>query len=227
MTNVNVISTIDLWLPHNDNRLTIYDKVFRAGFERKGQRVNEAITTSYDSYRIVKNCYCTLSCPSFGIPTRQTAIVFYRNGQPTRLLIDNVTGDEIEKCINHALVQRIGSLQYNSSLTTIFDRKKITFTTTDIAESSVLLPAQQVAEEEPHLESHLLSCNRWDLLLQFIDNNKNNAKPYTSYTLDLDFQLSCRLEVDHLLFHIEHRGAFISPDKQQYIMFQRNSSIMP
>lgn len=241
----NVISTIDLWLPHESNREITYDKVFRAGFDRKGERTNEAITASYDSYKIVQNCYCDLDCSEFRLAPRQTAIIFYREGKPIRLLIDNISDEEVTKYINHALVQRVGSARYNSSLTAIYDRLGITSSTIDMAKCipttrtivrsiwhqkvKMAIPKRSNSKRSHrrHQKPFLASCDRWDLFLQFIDNSKHDPALNQSYTFDPKFRLSCFLETNDEVFNIKHQGAYISADRTQYIMIQRNSSIMP
>lgn len=241
----NAISTIDLWLPHESNRAITYDKVFRAGFDRKGERTNEAITASYDFYRVVKNCYCDFDCSEFELPPRRTAIIFYREGKPIRLLVDSIPEKEVEKYINHALVQRVGSARYNSSLTAIYDRLGIASSTIDMAKciptaraivhsiwhQKVKMAASKRSNpKQSHRRSQkpfLSSCDRWDLFLQFIDNSKHDPALNQSYTFDPKFRLSCFLETKDEVFNINHQGAFVSADRTQYIMIQRNSSIMP
>lgn len=227
----NIISTIDLWLPHASNREITYDKVFRAGFDRKGISDNEAVTASYDSYHVIQNCYCELTGSITELHTRRTAIIFYRQGQPIRLLVDDLTGEEVNKYIYRAMAQRIGSLEHNSSLVALFDRLGITTTTIDMAADASIAEQSQCemgeSAEEEHPEPILSSCDRWDLLLQFINNNKREPGPCPCYTIDLGFLLICRLRAEDHNFYIWHQGALVDADRQHYIMFQKHSPIMP
>lgn len=211
------ITTIDLWLPDEKHRAEIYDKVFRAGFDADRAYSNKAVTTSYDKVEIYQNCNIGLETSDFPNPIdyRHIAILFYKDGQPIRLLADNASPDEVNKLYYHALVQRLGpSGRY--SLQEILDNIEVT--TIDLKRPPLCHDCKTMDDPQ------IASCNRWDLFLQFIDNMKDEQ---AEYHFDPFSYLEVNGQVGDWELAIPHRTMFFNTEKQHYITLQSASPLIP
>lgn len=207
-----IIKGIDFWLITTDNereRFLEYSKAFRAGFN--ADKINKAITSSYDYYCIYQNCNCELYCSHYKLPVCHTAIVFYKEQRPIRLLVD-LPLTNVQTCVDFALAQRVGPY----SLLGIFQKSGVETRTIDLGEKPKISPSQ---EKLPKISS----CNRWDLFLQFIDNMKEDGNPYV---YSPKFTLTCKLTTRDEKFQIQHLGAFVN-NQNHCITMQKKSPIMP
>lgn len=92
------INSIDLWTEQGTNHIDCFCGAFIDGFD--GDNI------PFDSYKVVKNCNCVIytNDPKININNKHNAIVFYRSGEPVRLVVIN-RGTDVDKCIDTALAQ--------------------------------------------------------------------------------------------------------------------------
>ena len=214
LPNKRRISTIDLWLPKEDQRTETYDKAFRAGFDVAHTNHNYTITPSYDRIEVYYNCNAGIEFSQPRLSYRHTAILFYREGCPIRLVIDDLSPEEFTQYYNHAMAQPLGiDGHYSLQETT----KDIIINTIDLKSPPLRCkPSKQPANPQ------IISCDRWDLFLQLIDNIKEND---STYHFSSHINLMVYVELNNWVFKIPHRAVFYNDTTQHYIALQSESPL--
>lgn len=89
--DLTIHRNIDLWLDNPKDPSGSWREAFLYGFPETLQGGE----VPYDDYRIVKGCKCQiqLQCSPFEIHTRNLAVVFYRSGQPVRVLLASILSE--------------------------------------------------------------------------------------------------------------------------------------
>ena len=74
-------------------------------------------TIPFDSYKIVRNCNCFITCnrDEFNISNKHNAIVFCKNNAPIRLIVINK-----ETNINHYINEALNQQLNNSKLRDVY-----------------------------------------------------------------------------------------------------------
>lgn len=208
------IYTIDLWIPDDAHRPEIYSKAFRAGFDASRAYSNKAVATSYDKVEFYHNCNVAMSSSLLYLDYRHSAIIFYKDSRPIRLLVDNIPAAEVKKFYNYAIVQRLGA---NGR-----------YSLQDVLEN-VAIETIDLGEEPKHCnykhpdQIQIASCDRWDLFLQLIDNMKEDR---SAYRFDSSSTLRVAATLGQWSFMIMHRGMFYNTEKQHYITLQSASPLV-
>ena len=93
MIFLNTIKTIDLWTEQNENHIECFSGAFVDGFENGD--------IPFDTYKVIRNGNCIIisNRNDLNISNKHNAIVFYKNGVPTRLMVINQNTD-IDNCID-------------------------------------------------------------------------------------------------------------------------------
>lgn len=208
------ITTIDLWLPVEDQRTETYDKAFRAGFDVTRANHNYAITPSYDRIEIYYNCNVGVEFLQPSLSYRHTAILFYREDCPIRLIVDSLSLEKFTQYYNHAMVQRLG----------INGRYSLQEATKDVVIDIINLkkPPLRCRSSKHHTNPQIISCDRWDLFLQLIDNIKEND---LAYRFSSHANLTVYAELNNWIFKIPHRAMFYNDATQHYIALQSESPL--
>lgn len=78
---METIKTIDLWTEQQPNQFECFRGAFIDSFEND--------TIPFDSYKVVRNCNCFITCnrDDLNISNKHNAIVFYKNNNPIRLIV--------------------------------------------------------------------------------------------------------------------------------------------
>lgn len=121
-----LIETIDLWTERGDNMQECFDGAFSDGFGSGD--------IPFDAFKIVRNCNCTiLTWPrSMDINNKHNAIVFYKDGEPIRLMVIN-KNTNVDECISKALTQTVNG----KPLIDIFEKYAIKASTVDMKEEPI------------------------------------------------------------------------------------------
>ena len=215
VVNSMKIQTIDLWIPDNNHRNLIYNKAFRAGLDAKRAYSNKAISKSYDKVVFYQNCNIAMEFSLLNLDYRHTAILFFKDEQPIRLLVDNAPAAEVQAMYEYATQQRLGpNGQY--SLKRIIEENNISIETVDLKEKPILRSQIESGNEQ------IVSCDRWDLFLQIIDNMKESRAEYAFDPYNI-FTVAATL--DTWEFDIVHRGMFYNHENTHYITLQTGSPL--
>ena len=119
---MNIIRNTDLWTETTDNHQECFDGAFLDGFSNGD--------IPFDSFKIVRNCNCSIiTFPRLPIKNKHHAVIFYKDGEPVRLLVAN-KDTNVDECISKALNQVIN----NELLLNIFADYSITSSVVDMKE---------------------------------------------------------------------------------------------
>ena len=148
---MQIINSIDLWTEQYENQYECFNGAFVDGFE------NNKI--AFDEYKIIKNCNCTITVnnPNINISNKHSAIVFYKNEKPIRLMVINKDTD-IDNCINIALKQYFNT----GILQDFYNKIKIKSTEIDMKEPPIFSKIDIAKEID------VGSCDRWRLLYNML-----------------------------------------------------------
>lgn len=187
---------------------------------------------AYDRYKIVKNCNFLPKCHNctpieVRLRPKQTAVIFYKQDHPIRLLVTDSTTD-LQSCINMAMVKRID----HASLQRIIEERGITYSEVDLGE-----PRQEIAPVTVYEnEIDFFSCNRWSLFQSAINgritDQPNEEDCSISDTIpDLqyhpDIRIKCVLRTDEEVFNLRHQGIFCDAKLTFMLAPQIGSSLAP
>ena len=211
---MQIINSIDLWTEQYENQYECFNGAFVDGFE------NNKI--AFDEYKIIKNCNCTITVnnPNINISNKHSAIVFYKNEKPFRLMVINKNTD-VDKCINIALNQYFN----NGILQDFYDKMKIKSVKIDMNQQSIFNNANTTKEID------VGSCDRWKLLYNMLKGSYTESNTqYGNFESDKyefipDLSISYRLDTDSESFEIKHKCAFINTTRTRLIPIQENSSL--
>lgn len=211
---METINSIDLWTEQYENQYECFNGAFVDGFE------NNKI--AFDEYKIIKNCNCiiTIDNPNINISNRHSAIVFYRNEKPVRLMVINKNTD-IDKCISTALNQYFN----NGILQDFYDKIKIKSGKVDMKEQPIFNNTDNTKEID------VGSCDRWKLLYNMLKGSYTESDTqYGNFESDKyefvpNLYIKYELNTDTEIFKIEHKCAFINTTKTRLIPIQENSSL--
>ena len=222
------IQSIDLWVAVGTNDVRAVKGAFTDDMHILGE-------CAYDRYKIVKNCNFlaqTCNCHSIKVRLRpkQTAVVFYKQNVPVRLLaVDGHT--PLQGLINMAMVDRVGRV----SLQRIIDERGIKASEIDLKESAREFIPTSLYEDE----LDFFSCNRWSLFKAALTGNitdhdsdeENSDQTKPSQVLDLVYypnvQINYRLRTDTENFDLQHCGMFCNANLSYLVALQVNSPLAP
>lgn len=210
---METIKTIDLWTEQQPNQLECFMGAFIDGFEND--------TIPFDSYKVVRNCNCFITCnrDDLNISNKHNAIVFYKNNNPIRLIVINKETN-ISHCINESLNQQFN----NYNLRDVYALYKIKSEEVDLQEKPIFNSSDSTKECD------IGSCDRPSLLLCMLkgsytqndtDYGKNNND--INFSFVSNFILEYNLLTDSECFKIEHHCAFINKTNTRIIPLQDNS----
>ena len=210
---MKLIENIDLWNETKVNYQECFNGAFTDGFN--GDNI------PFDSFKIVKNCNCNIiSFPKIRLNNKHKAIVFYKNGEPVRLLVAN-KDTNIEERINDALKQ----VHNGELLVNLFNRLNITSTTVDLKEEP-----RGRTNIEP--EAEIGSANRSNLLKSMLKGSWTEDESDIGYDkednenkkilLPKDQRILYLLATDTEYFRIDHRFAFKDSKSDIVIPVQKN-----
>ena len=212
---MKLVRSIDLWTDPKDNHEECFEGAFIDGF-------NEG-DIPFDEYKVVKNCNCeiTSSDKSLNITNKHTAIVFFKKGEPVRLLVAN-EDTNIDECIEKAFNQ------------TVFDIPlKVVFSKLGIKNSSVDLGLEHIHNgADQKREIDVGSCDRFELLKSMLEGSYTESSTELGKgNTNIDFKfspdtiISYNLLTDNEWFFITHHCAFINSDKSRIIPLQNHSKL--
>lgn len=207
---MSIITSIDLWITNNTDNFEEFDAAFADGIGNNPKDI------AYDHYLIVKNCHALSACndPRITVRDKQLAIVFYRHNKPVRLLLSD-QHTQVEACISHAVVQRIG----NYSLQSLHEKYRITHET--ISLDSKPLPNDS---NNSTPEALIYSCDRYSLFKDFLNGNSPASLQNIDLTYLHDLELTYHLQIDDDSYYISHHGGLVSHDFSRVIPFQKDSA---
>ena len=200
------INNIDLWTEAKENHQECFDGAFTDGFG------SESIP--FDSFKIVKNCNCNIiSFPRININNKHNAIVFYKDGEPVRLLVAN-KNTNVDECISKALNQ-----EYNGDLLlNLFIRLNINSTTVDMKEE----PKERIPVEK---EAEVGSTDRAALLKSMLKGSWTEEESSIGHDSELMLPKNQRiiymLPTDTEYFRIDHSFAFENKQDDRIIPIQK------
>lgn len=205
------IKTVDLWTEQHSNHYECFNGAFIDGFENRGGDL------PYDKFKIVKNCNCLISNnQNFAVGNKHHAVVFYRHGQPVRLMVlDRKT--DIEKLLNNALNQKIE----NILLSEILKESNVTCNKIDLKEKPIL------NEYNSQQELDIGSCDRLSLLKNMLagsyteDDTAFGHYDSENYSFIKNLTVDYKLKTDEELFEISHDGGFLNDLKTRLIILQK------
>lgn len=208
------INSIDLWTEQHENQYECFNGAFVDGFE------NNKI--AFDEYKIIRNCNCMILVdnPNINISNKHSAIVFYKNEKPVRLMVINKNTD-IDKCINIALNQYFN----DGILSDFYDKMKIKSVKIDMNQQPIFNNANNTKEID------VGSCDRWKLLYNMLKGSYTESNTqYGNFESDKyefipDLSISYRLDTDSESFEIKYKCAFINTTRTRLIPIQENSSL--
>lgn len=212
---MEVIRTIDLWTEQFNNHQDIFNGAFVDGLESD--------ETSYDEYKIVKNCNCIITSDiDINIRNKHIAIIFYKNNKPIRLVVINSKTD-LKMCMNIALSQNFE----NVALVEYLNNKNIKNSIVDMNEQPIFNNTDE--EKEPDVGS----CDRWNLLYSLLKGSYTESNTtYGNKTFNADkyefihnVNIKYELKTDNEYFIIEHKCAFINELRTRIIPIQENSKL--
>jgi hypothetical protein len=210
---MNIVRTIDLWTEQIDNHEDVIIGAFVDGFESG---------IPYDTYHVIKNCNCiiTSSNPLINITNKHSAVVFYKNNIPVRLMVINKNTD-LEKYINIALNQQVkGKILKN--ILNIIGVKRADF---DFHQAPIINNCNHDKEID------VGSCDRDNLLSSMLEGSYTESETeYGKSNKDTEFRLiPINIEYNLLTaneqFIITHHVAFINKDNTRIIPLQDNSHL--
>lgn len=210
---MNTIKTIDLWTEQNENHIECFSGAFVDGFENGN--------IPFDTYKVIKNgnCIITSNRNDLNISNKHNAIVFYKNGVPTRLMVINQNTD-IDNCIDIALNQSFNS----STLNGLFCKLSIKRYDIDLGQQ----PIHNGSNKKDEID--VGSCDRPSLLNCMLegcytqsdtDYGKSNSDSNYSFIPDIFIQYDFATDTEE--FKIEHRCAFLNENMTRVIPLQENS----
>jgi len=211
---MNIIKTIDLWTEQHENHYECFNGAFVDGIEKDN--------IPFDEYKIVTNCNCviTISNKDIHITNKHNAIVFYKKGEPVRLMVINKQTN-IKKCIDIALNQYFE----DSILRDIYDKFNIKQSIVDMKEETIL------NESDYDKEIDVGSCDRWNLLYNMLKGIYTESDTiYGNFSSDKyefipNLYIKYDLTTDSEKFVIEHKCAFINTVKTRLVPIQENSRL--
>lgn len=213
---MKVIKTIDLWTEQKDNHYECFNGAFVDGFENRGGGI------PFDSFKIVKNCNCKISCDKedIHISNKHNAIIFYKKAEPVRLVVANQKTD-IDRCVDVALNQ----LFEGEPLSKLFKKKKIMMSCVDLKEKPVFNNASKSKEID------VGSCDRWNLLFNMLKGSYTESQTNygnfgsSKYEFIPEISIEYNLKVEDESFCIKHSCAFVNDIKTRLIPIQDFSKL--
>lgn len=210
---MNTIKTIDLWTEQNENHIECFSGAFVDGFENGN--------IPFDTYKVIKNgnCIITSNRNDLNISNKHNAIIFYKNGLPTRLMVINQNTD-IDNCIDTALNQSFNS----STLNELFFKLSIKRYDIDLGQQ----PIHNGSNKKDEID--VGSCDRPSLLNSMLegcytqsdtDYGKSNSDSNYHFIPDIFIQYDFATDTEE--FKIEHRCAFLNENMTRIIPLQENS----
>ena len=210
---MNTIKTIDLWTEQNENHIECFSGAFVDGFENGN--------VPFDAYKVIKNgnCIITSNRNDLNISNKHNAIVFYKNGVPTRLMVINQNTD-IDNCIDIALNQSFNS----STLNELFYKLSIKRYDIDLGQQPIYNSSNKKDEID------VGSCDRPSLLNCMLegcytqsdtDYGKSNSDSNYHFISDIFIQYDFATDTEK--FKIEHRCAFLNENMTRIIPLQEKS----
>ncbi len=209
------IRTIDLWTEQKMNHVECFCGAFVDGFENGN--------IPFDSYKIVRNCNCIITCSQseFNICNKHNAIIFYKNNEPVRLMVINKETN-IDQCIDLALNQIFN----NTFLKDIYAFHSIKRTDINLNETPIYNNSDKSKEID------VGSCDRPSLLECMLEgcytqSNTNYGKSNgdNNYSFVPNTFIEYKLMTDTECFKIEHHCAFVNKNMTRVIPLQDNSSL--
>ncbi len=210
---MNTIKTVDLWTEQNENHIECFSGAFVDGFENGD--------IPFDTYKVIRNgnCIITSNRNDLNISNKHNAIVFYKNGVPTRLMVINKNTD-IDNCIDTALNQSFNS----STLNELFCKLSIKRYDIDLVQQ----PVHNGSNKKDEID--VGSCDRPSLLNCMLegcytqsdtDYGKSNSDSNYHFIPDIFIQYDFATDTEE--FKIEHRCAFLNENMTRIIPLQENS----
>ena len=212
---MKLVRSIDLWTEQKDNHGECFNGAFVDGF-------NES-NIPFDEYKVVKNCNCEIGCDdkNLNITNKHGAIVFYKDGEPVRLLVINEKTN-IDECIEKALNQTYLDIP----LKDIFEKLNIKGTVVDLGQKHLYNGADHSKETD------VGSCDRPELLEAMLEGSYTESDTgFGKENINTDFHfstntvISYNLLTDNEWFSIKHHCAFINSDKTRIIPLQNHSKL--
>lgn len=203
---MELIETIDLWTERGDNMQECFDGAFSDGFG--GGDI------PFDSFKVVRHCNCTiLTWPrSLNIDNKHNAIVFYKDGEPVRLMVIN-KNTNVDECINKALAQTVNNMR----LVDLFDKYAIKASEIDMHE-------EPIEKEGIKEEIDVGSSDRASLLKSMIEGSYTEEESSIGVNKELlflkDRMVRYFLVTDTEVFRIMHKLAFANKEGTRLIPLQ-------